>query len=781
MSSRIRIFLILLTTAGVLGAATDAPPAFGAVGAASALLASAPAGISPSVVAVDPATHTLYVANGNNADGPTPGGTTLSVIDARRCNARDASHCGGPWPTLTVGNNPSRVAVDIATDTVYVSDNADNTVSVIDGATCNALTTAGCGQTPATVPVGSSPFGLFADDANHTLYVSNYGDGTVSMIDTATCDATNLIGCPSAPPATVTVGGNPGDVDVNPDTHTVYVANLTGLSVFDADTCNATHTAGCSAVGQAPVPACNSNGCGPYSAKVDAVNDTIYESDGTTTVFVFDGRTCNAGDLAGCAGDTPGEVTPFPEPGFEVDVWVAVDAALHTVYVTYQKDDALILIDTNACNGSHLAACASVRPQEIHTATDPESVALDDATQTLYTANQLSDDVSVIDPARCDARTSSGCRARAPEVPINSSGLAADPAVRTTYATSSEHTVSLIDTVTCNALETAGCTHTPPTTAVGNDPDAVAVDRATHTVYVAGADSQTGGTITVLDDRGCNAHTQAGCSKTSTMNVPDGRPVALAVNRRTDTIYAATITSSGGPNLISVFNGATCNATDHRGCGQTPATVPTGDDGGGNSTESVAVNPATNTVYATSDTLVGPFFGQTVYVLDGTTCDATDGTGCGTDPATISVGSDPVFGDENPLGIAVDVATDTVYTADLRNGEGPGTVSIINGATCNSTTTSGCGQTPATAPSGFGTNGIAVDQATNQVYTTNIEDTSITTIDGAMCNAARITGCGLTRTRPVTGDYPGPIVIDPAVDTAYVADKVGVSVVPLIR
>jgi DNA-binding beta-propeller fold protein YncE len=52
-------------------------------------------------------------------------------------------------------------------------------------------------------------------------------------------------------------------------------------------------------------------------------------------------------------------------------------------------------------------------------------------------------------------------------------------------------------------------------------------------------------------------------------------------------------------------------------------------------------------------------------------------------PATISVGSDPLFGDANPFGIAVDPATDTIYTANLFNGEGPGTVSVIDGATCN--------------------------------------------------------------------------------------------------
>ena len=123
-----------------------------ASGFGSALVGSAPVGIGPSELALDPATHTIYVANGNNDNGPNAGGNTVSVIDARHCNAQDVSTCKGPWPTITVGNLPSTIAIDQHTDTVYVTDTGDNTVSVFNGATCNALVTSGCGQTPATVP-----------------------------------------------------------------------------------------------------------------------------------------------------------------------------------------------------------------------------------------------------------------------------------------------------------------------------------------------------------------------------------------------------------------------------------------------------------------------------------------------------------------------------------------------------------------------------------------------------------------------------------------------------
>ena len=168
-------------------------------------------------------------------------------------------------------------------------------------------------------------------------------------------------------------------------------------------------------------------------------------------------------------------------------------------------------------------------------------------------------------------------------------------------------------------------------------------------------------------------------------------------------------------------------------------------------------------------------------MIDGTSCDAANVAGCGNPPATISLGVDPRFGEPSPFAIAIDQATDTIYTANLFDGEGAGTVSVIDGATCNAQTTTGCDQTPGSAPAGFGPAGIAVDPRTNRVYATNIEDTSVTTINGNACSGSNEGGCTDTVTRPIVGDYPDSISIDPQVDTAYVADIEGVSVIPLNR
>jgi YVTN family beta-propeller protein len=126
---------------------------------------------------------------------------TVSVISAAACNPAHLSGCRRAWPTVTVGSVLLfGIAIDQATDTVYVTNLGGNTVSVINGATCNAQVTTGCGKTPATIAVGNGPAGVAIDQATGTVYVANAGDNTVSVINGATCNAQVTTGCRKRPP-----------------------------------------------------------------------------------------------------------------------------------------------------------------------------------------------------------------------------------------------------------------------------------------------------------------------------------------------------------------------------------------------------------------------------------------------------------------------------------------------------------------------------------------------------------------------------------------------------
>ena len=116
--------------------------------ATNAVTATITVGSYPDGVAVDPATHTVYV--------PTEGNDTVSVID-EATNAVTA--------TIPVGTAPyGGVAVDPATHTVYVTTGGNDTVSVIDEAT---------GTVTATIAVGTEPIGVAVDPAAGTVYVTN--------------------------------------------------------------------------------------------------------------------------------------------------------------------------------------------------------------------------------------------------------------------------------------------------------------------------------------------------------------------------------------------------------------------------------------------------------------------------------------------------------------------------------------------------------------------------------------------------------------------------------
>ena len=363
-------------------------------------------GVNPQDSALDPATHTLYVVS----DPENENLGIVTVLNASACGSLRTSGCVSNAPYAQVGSGPVGIAVDQATDTIYVVNSNDNTVSVINGATCNAQHGSGCSHIPPTVTVGSGPVDVEVDQATDTVYVANWGNGagtTVSVINGRTCNGQVTSGCDQVP-AYVRVGIGPAGVFVDQATDTVYAATVgpggaEAVSVIDGATCNATMTSGC---GNKPLPVTLGKGSVNYNVAfaIDQANGTLYVANWADgTLSMIDKASCNATLTSGCA-QAPHVVRVGRGPD-----GIAVNPATHTVYVANVTDDTISVLDAATCNATVSSGCKTPHPRLMRTGKSPRWVTVDQAADTVYVPNGDDGTASVLNGATCNATASSGC------------------------------------------------------------------------------------------------------------------------------------------------------------------------------------------------------------------------------------------------------------------------------------------------------------------------------------------------------------------------------------
>lgn len=150
---------------------------------------------------------------------------------------------------------------------------------------------------------------------------------------------------------------------------------------------------------------------------------------------------------------------------------------------------------------------------------------------------------------------------------------------------------------------------------------------------------------------------------------------------------------------------------------------------------------------------------RSVEVIDAATCNASTVTGCSSKPALVRVPGQPVV-------LAVDANTNTIYVGSYK-----GDVSVINGVTCDAADTSGCPKRPASLKVGSVIRAIAVDPATGTVYAGITDRVAI--VDGRSCGGPGAGVCAkLLRTIPV-GQEPSGIAVDAAANAIYVSGGTG--------
>lgn len=382
------------------------------------------------------------------------------------------------------------------------------------------------------------------------------------------------------------------------------------------------------------------------------------------------------------------------------------------------------------------ASSASASHPQIPVGGFPTGIALNPATDTIYVGNGNTGTLSLIDGQRCNASTARGCRSRVTAVTagVDPVGIAVDSGTGTLYVANASGTVAVVDGRRCNAGDTSRCGARPATVRVGLNPQFLAVDEKTHTVYVANSGADT---VSVIDARACNARRTAGCKVVATVKA-GALPFTLAVNDVTGTLYVADL----GTGTVSVLDASRCNAINVSGCGRRPATVQVGAFPGG-----IALDSRTNTVYVTGQVT------NDVWVIDGRTCNARVPSGCTRRPARVAAGP-------GARGIALNERTDTIYVANTA----VGTVSVIDGSSCNATVHRGCRRSAPQAPVGISPRRVVVDEATNTVYVTNAGSNSVTMLNGRTCNGRVHRGCGAgpAVSAPGSGTAPGRSTTKPS-------------------
>jgi YVTN family beta-propeller protein len=291
---------------------------------AQTIVATVTVGSFPFGVAVNSATNRIYVTNATSSNVSVIDGATNTVV-----------------ATVPVGNTPYQVDVNPSTNRIYVANSVSNDVSVINGATNTVV---------ATVPVGSQPLSVAVNSTTNRIYSANFGSDNVSVID----GATNTV------VAAVAVGSHPRGIAANSSTNRIYVSNAGAntISVIDgaANTVVATVTVG----------------NGQYYFDVNPSTNRIYVPNfDDDTVSVINGAT-NTVVATVTVGDGPRDT--------------AVNPSTNRIYVANRNANTISVID----------GATNTVVNTVTVGNGPYSIAVNSSTNCIYVDNSGNNTVSVL-------------------------------------------------------------------------------------------------------------------------------------------------------------------------------------------------------------------------------------------------------------------------------------------------------------------------------------------------------------------------------------------------
>jgi YVTN family beta-propeller protein len=558
--------------------------------------------------------------------------------------------------TISVPGGPMGIAYDSIDGSVYVTDFGAGTVLGINGTNLTVDT---------TIPVGSSPTGIVFDSYDGDLYVANSGSNNVTVIN-GTTNATIGTGIPVG----VSGAGSPSAIAFDNGTHQVFVADSSwsGHSNMPVEVINDTHNSVVATVyvGDDPLGLAYD----PYDSDVYAANEgsdnlTVI-ADGTDSVVGnysgFDQPSGDAYlpaqheiDVADSGNDSVSSF--YPVSGTIQDNTTVGGDPIGVVYVPFYGTGFPLVLNYATANISLLDDGSAYVDYNIRLAQAPEGIAYAPYGDELFSVNYLysgtvdliNDTINRFPPAQIAVG----------HFPV---GVAYDAANAAVYITNSgSNTVSVVSAFNNSYVSTIP---------VGNEPWGVTYDPANGEVWVANAGSDN---VSVID-----GYTN---KVVGTVAVPaNSTPQGIAYDGATGFIYV----TEAGLDQVALINASSQNFT---------GTLPAGDYGG-------------SAVYDSDDHLVyvANELSNNVTVYDQTT---------GSNAHVVANVSVP----DQPYGLAYDPTTDEVFVSQY----GEAQVAVIQASTESVQATVAVGADPSA---------LAVDTPHSSLYVNNFVQgtTSIATI-----------------------------------------------------
>jgi len=279
-------------------------------------------------------------------------------------------------PTVSAGNSS-------AWEHAYITNYANGTVSVIDLPN-NTVT--------ATIPVGSGPFGVAINTLTEEVYVANWDSNDVSVIDTTTNTVV----------ATIPVGKEPKGVAVTPDGTKTYVTNTGSNTVSVINTTTKSVVANIS-VGSYPLGvAVSPNGNKAYVTNYGGRTVSVIDTATNTVTKNVSVGTIPAGVIVNSAG-TKAYVANHGTNNVSV-IDTARDTVTDTIRVgsgpfgiTANLDGSKIYVTNSVSNTvSVISAATNTVIATIPVGNIPSGIAVYSNKNKVYVANHGSNTVSAI-------------------------------------------------------------------------------------------------------------------------------------------------------------------------------------------------------------------------------------------------------------------------------------------------------------------------------------------------------------------------------------------------